>query len=184
MPLLKQHTAAPVVGIFEASVYTSVQLLRSNSHDEDEGEQEQQKQEQQKQEQQQQQKGEKKGKSSRGKYFGIVSTGDAWRGILGDAVRGEELLGRERAGACFKGVEACGLDAGELHGHGEVERRVKDAVGRLVGKEGDVGVVVLGCAGMVGMEAWVREVVGEGVKVVDGVRAGVGVLQGLIRGGF
>lgn len=69
-----------------------------------------------------------------------------------------------------------------------MERRVKEAAGRLVagnrtaGRE--VGVVILGCAGMVGMEGWVREVVGEGVKVVDGVRAGVGLLQGLVRGDF
>ena len=184
MALLKRHTAAPVVGIFEASVYAAVQLLRSNDDDDDdECEEGQQKQKKKKKK--------KKGgnDNGRGKYFGIVSTGDVWRGVLGDAVRGEGLLGRERAGACFKGVETCGLDAGELHGHGEVEGRVKGAVGRLVGGEegeegGDVGVVVLGCAGMVGMEAWVREVVGEGVRVVDGVRAGVGVLQGLVRGGF
>lgn len=95
------------------------------------------------------------------------------------------MLGRERAEGCFRGVETCGLDAGELHGHGEVERRVRGATERLVeGGEGEVGVVVLGCAGMVGMEGWVRGVAGEGVKVVDGVRAGVGVLQGLVRGGF
>lgn len=114
--------------------------------------------------------------------FGIVSTGHVWKGTLGAAVR-EDVLGRERAGVWFKGVETCGLDAGELHGGDGVERRVKGATARLVG-EGDVGVVVLGCAGMVGMEGWVRAVVGEGVKVVDGVRAGVGVVQGLVRGGF
>lgn len=69
-----------------------------------------------------------------------------------------------------------------------MERRVKEATGRLVAGQRDagreVGVVILGCAGMVGMEGWVREVVGEGVKVVDGVKAGVGLLQGLVRGGF
>ena len=121
-----------------------------------------------------------------GEQFGIVSTGDVWKAVLGDAVR-DVVLGREVAGRCFSGVETCGLDAGELHGHGEVEKRVKDAARRLVegGEEGGrLGVVVLGCAGMVGMEAWVRSVVGEGVRVVDGVKAGVGVLQGLVRGGF
>ena len=98
------------------------------------------------------------------------------------------MLGREKAEEVFKGVETCGLDAGELHRDpGEVERRVKDAAGRLVrGEEGGgkVGVVVLGCAGMVGMEEWVGSVVGEGVRIVDGVRAGVGLLQGLVRCGF
>lgn len=47
---------------------------------------------------------------------------------------------------------------------------------------------MLGCAGMVGMEGWVRgemELDGvEGGRVVDGVKAGVGVLQGLVRGRF
>lgn len=118
-----------------------------------------------------------------GERFGIVSTGDVWRGVLGEAVRG--LLGgaQERV---FQGVECVGLGAGELHreGEGEVEGRVRAAVRRLVMGEGRVGVVVLGCAGMVGMEEWVRGECGEGVRVVDAVKAGVGILQGLVRGGF
>ncbi len=107
-----------------------------------------------------------------------------WRGVLGEAVRG--VLGGEVARRVFKGVECVGVGAGELHGEGdgEVEGRVRGAVGRLVGGEGGVGVVVLGCAGMVGMEEWVRGECGEGVRVVDGVKAGVGILQGLVRGGF
>ena len=115
--------------------------------------------------------------------FGIVSTGDGWREVLGVAVG--ELLGRD-GGECFGGVETVGVDAGGLHGDGmevDVEGRVRGAVGRLL-RNGGVGVVVLGCAGMVGMEGWVRGEAGEGVRVVDGVRAGVGVLQGLVRGGF
>jgi Asp/Glu/hydantoin racemase len=118
--------------------------------------------------------------------FGIVSTGKVWEKLLGDAT-GEYLGGSSEK---FVGVETTGLNATELHDapREEVERRVKDAVGRMLGKGreggGEVKVVVLGCAGMVGMETWVRDVVGEGVKVVDGVKAGVGVLQGLVRGSF
>lgn len=127
--------------------------------------------------------------------FGIISTADVWDPILTTAVR-EAILGPSVAERVFKGVETCGIDAGKLHGHGEVEERVKDAARRLVdgegrggvGGEGEekgrVGVVVLGCAGMVGMEEWVRGVAGPEVRVVEGVRAGVGVLQGLCRGGF
>ena len=80
-----------------------------------------------------------------GERFGIISTGDVWKGIFEDAVRGD-VLGRE--------------------------------------KSGRVGVGVLGCAGMVGMESWVRDVVGPEVRVVGGVRAGLGVLQGLVRSRF
>lgn len=116
--------------------------------------------------------------------FGIVSTGDVWKRILEDAVGGEEMLGRERAGRWFAGVQTCGLDAGQLHGHEEVEERVKGAASVFVDDaDRRVGVVILGCAGMVGMEGWVREVVGEEVRIVDGVRAGVDILQTLVRGG-
>ncbi|MCJ1430997.1 hypothetical protein MMC27_000347 [Xylographa pallens] len=151
---LRAMTTAPVVGIFEASVAAALQLLDLEY------------------ERQQ---------------FGIVSTGAAWEVLLGNAVGlllgtlggGEGLYGR------CAGVETTGLDATELHSaeQGEVRRRVQEAVGRLMGK-GTVMVVLLGCAGMAGMEGWVREVVGERVRVVDGVKAGVGALQGLIRGKF
>lgn len=147
----------PVLGIFEASITTALQLLDPDFEKQE--------------------------------TFGIVSTGKVWEGLLGRAVRG--FLGSKlgRGGERFAGVETTGLDATELHGapREEVRRRVKEAVGRLVRKgegEGEVTVVVLGCAGMVGMEGWVREEVGEEVRVVDGVVAGVGALVGLVRGGF
>lgn len=119
-----------------------------------------------------------------------MSTGEVWRGVLGEAVGG--MLGGEVGGRVFAGVECVGVGAGELHagdsGGADVEGRVRGAVRRLVGGEGEgegrVGVVILGCAGMVGMEEWVRGECGEGVRVVDGVKAGVGILQGLVRAGF
>lgn len=101
------------------------------------------------------------------------------------------MLGPERAAVLFAGVQTIGLDAGDLHGEsqqeGEVEKRVRRAVRRLVdGETGKVGVIVLGCAGMVGMERWVREewAGSGGGRVLDGVKAGVGILQGLVRGRF
>lgn len=104
------------------------------------------------------------------------------------------MLGPERARAVFAGVVTLGVSAGELHEdgeEGEVKRKVQAATGRLIaddgGGEGRVSVVVLGCAGMAGMEEWVREKVkkrGVDVRVVDGVKAGVGILQGLVRGNF
>ncbi|KAL8628842.1 hypothetical protein Q9189_005474 [Teloschistes chrysophthalmus] len=89
------------------------------------------------------------------------------------------------------GEEGEGGEDGEGVGDGEtIKAKVQSATKRLLGS-GEVGVVVLGCAGMVGMEGWVREEIsrregggGGGVKVVDGVKAGVGVLQGLVRGGY
>ena len=157
VPALKEHTSKPVLGIFEASVATAIALLGNKEQ------------------------------------FGIVSTGKVWREILGNAMR-EEVLGAEKAEKVFAGVETLGLNAGDLHGgEGEedVKKKVQAATGRLIESGGDgegkVSVVVLGCAGMAGMEEWVREEVkerGKDVKVVDGVKAGVGILQGLVRGRF
>lgn len=100
----------------------------------------------------------------------------------------------------------------------DIETLVRAATRRLLLRDRDVGIVILGCAGMVGMEAWVRETMdeiddedegesevdgkGEGggeaeaetqrkeeiqawrnIRVVDGVKAGVGILHALLRGG-
>ncbi len=86
----------------------------------------------------------------------------------------------------FGGVECVGVGAGEVHG-ARVTGGWRRGWGRGEEVEGEgrkLGVVVLGCAGMVGMEGWGREEVGEGVRVVDGMRAAVGILQGLMRGGY
>lgn len=81
-----------------------------------------------------------------------------------------------------------GLNADELHrvGRGELEKRMEDAVEKaLEGEEGkgEVKVVCLGCAGMVGLgelvERKAKEMGKKGVTVVDGVVAGVGVALGL-----
>lgn len=128
--------------------------------------------------------------------FGIVSTGRQWEGILAGAV--EDLLGLGEGGAAggeagrFAGVETTGLTAVELHETPaeEVRRRVRAAVGRLLAREG-VAVVCLGCAGMAGMEEWVREgcveargeVEGRKVRIVDGVMAGVALLEGALLAG-
>lgn len=208
MHALKRRTAKPVIGIFEASVASALQLL---SHipripvPEAPNE-----------------KLEEKGHSTtsdlnatntpqqaaaateshlRTQKFAIITTAAIWGPVLDSAVRSAdpEMLGRERGAALFAGVQTVGLNAGDLHGGQqeveEVERRVRGAVRRLVDGEGggEMGVIVLGCAGMVGMEEWVRdewarsrsgERSWEGSKVVDGVKAGVGILQGLVRGRF
>lgn len=136
-------------------------------------------------------------RAGEGEAFGVVSTADGWKQPLEDfIVRGmlDQNDGLAAARDLFGGVVTCGLSAGELHeaAPDEVERRVKAAARDLLdqrhtgtdGVEVRVGVLVLGCAGMVGMEDWVREVGGAEIRVVDGVRAGVGLLQGLARGRF
>ena len=61
--------------------------------------------------------------------FGIVSTGEGWRKVLMEAVRG--MAGGSEG--VFGGVECCGVDAGGLHEGAAVEERIRAAVGRLVG---------------------------------------------------
>ncbi len=104
----------------------------------------------------------------------------------------EDLLGVEKMRRVFAGVETLGLNAGDLHGDEggeEAKKAVMAATGRLIDADPtmETKVIVLGCAGMAGMEEWVREEAqrrDRKVRVVDGVKAGVGILQGLVRGQF
>ncbi|ETI28945.1 hypothetical protein G647_01397 [Cladophialophora carrionii CBS 160.54] len=168
-----------VTGIFEASVLASLGLIDSGDE-----------------------------ASSATAAFGIVSTGKIWETALQSAV--EEFIGvgvdgqppRPRR---FVGCETTGLNASELHDldGAEVRAKMMDATKRLLrraGKKSDGGdgsisrvqAICLGCAGMVGLDdavrtACVEELGDEAAKavyIVDGVKAGVGLLYGLARGGF
>jgi Asp/Glu/hydantoin racemase len=157
-----QERVAPhvhVTGIFEASISTSISLLPMA-----------------------------KGENARNK-FGIVSTGTYWEKALSDGVQGflgvEDLKSFKR----FKGVETTGLSAGELHTAPpeEVRRKMMEATKRLV-EDKDVKVICLGCAGMAGLDDIVREALqeelGEDAKhvhILDGVKAGIGLLESLLR---
>lgn len=143
----------PVTGIFEASVSTSLQIITPDQS------------------------------------FGIVSTGKVWEKILSEAT--VEFLGTNGDGSRrFAGVETTGLNATDLHDApaGEVRRRMKDAVRRLL-RRSSVGAVCLGCAGMAGMNVMVREACveelgeekGNGIRIVDGVQAGLAWLEGVVR---
>lgn len=163
-------TAKHVLGIFEASVTTSLTLLAG---------------------------------AMPGHMFGIVSTGKIWEEALKVAV--EEFLNIKThyrdGGGKFLGCETTGLSAVELHDlpASEVRAKMVSATEKLarwgcqeVAYKRKLVVVCLGCAGMVGLEEAVREgcvnVMGEAegrkVRIVDGVKAGVGMLIALTRGGF
>jgi len=72
------------------------------------------------------------------------------------------------------------LQSGDRSG---VDKRIKSAAAKVCARGADV--IVLGCAGMTGMEdlvkAGVAEAGGRPVKVIDGAKAGVQVLAGLTR---
>jgi Asp/Glu/hydantoin racemase len=130
--------------------------------------------------------------------FGIVTTGTYWEEVLTSAVR--ELITSNRpmsrggqidtALSRFKGVESTGLNGDELHAADTlvVRKKILSATRRLV-RDHDVRTVILGCAGMSGLESIVEEALVEelgeekakAVYVVDGVSSGVGLLENLLR---
>ncbi|KII84370.1 hypothetical protein PLICRDRAFT_118115 [Plicaturopsis crispa FD-325 SS-3] len=116
-----------------------------------------------------------------GSRFGIITTGVGWRNRLTDAVRA--FLGAGGSDR-FLGVEPTGLGVLELHDQEpETVARVKEAAKALAQKGADV--IILGCAGMSGMEAIVRDGARAGgaqqIAVVDGAKAAVELLTGLSR---
>lgn len=108
----------------------------------------------------------------------------------------------------FRGVTTTGLTASELHSLPAhvVREKMRDATRRLIlllGDDGEkakeqeqkawpLGAICLGCAGMVGLEGAVRQACvetygperGAAVRIVDGVKAGVGLLVGWVAGGM
>ncbi|RDL38930.1 Uncharacterized protein BP5553_03270 [Venustampulla echinocandica] len=120
--------------------------------------------------------------------FGIVSTGEYWEKALSDGVK--EFLGLDdvKNSMRFKGVVTTGLNANDLHTAPPelVKKMMVEATKRLV-RDRDVKVICLGCAGMAGLDAIVDEALrgelGEDAKyvyVLDGVKAGIGLLKGLL----
>lgn len=105
----------------------------------------------------------------------------------------KKFLGQEEEGsnARFTGVQTTGLDAGDFHG--DVPKEVIDAklaeATRQLLQAGDVECVVMGCAGMAGLEQIIRRTAikeygeerGKKVMVVDGVRAGVGLVAEMVK---
>ncbi|KAL2152780.1 hypothetical protein VTH82DRAFT_5965 [Thermothelomyces myriococcoides] len=143
-----------VMGIFEASILTCLSLLRPN------------------------------------KKWGIVTTGKFWESHLTQGVSQFLGTGSQDLGK-FAGVESTGLNAGDFHGGVDpevVRKKLREATDRLLSK-GDVECVVMGCAGMAGLEEIIRSVALEKydpkyareLLVIDGVRAGVGLLEQVVR---
>ncbi|KAI0544402.1 hydantoin racemase [Xylaria curta] len=124
--------------------------------------------------------------------WGIVTTGKFWETHLSDGV--SAFLGAKTEGgnAKFAGVQSTGLNASDFH-HGVdpavVRQKLKEATKRLL-DVGGVHVVVMGCAGMAGLEQIIREAADEkfgeefaymDLHVIDGVRAGIMQVDHMIR---
>lgn len=159
--LLLAAEGAAVTGIFEASVAATLPLL-----------------------------------TEEGGKWGIVTTGKFWEDHLTKAVY--KFLGQPtttttpEANTKFKGVFSTGLTAGDFHdGHVTpevIEAKLREATRALL-RTGDVQCVVMGCAGMAGLEDIIRSAVvqeygaekAKMVHILDGVKAGIGVLELMVR---
>ncbi|KAK9415570.1 putative Asp/Glu/hydantoin racemase [Seiridium unicorne] len=124
--------------------------------------------------------------------WGIVTTGKFWEKHLTDGVQHFLGAGEGDKNTRFAGVESTGLNASDFH-HGVspdvVNQKIREATKRLL-KKGQVTCIVLGCAGMAGMEDQVRtaalEESGEDfahniLNVIDGVAAGIIQAEQIIR---
>jgi len=117
---------------------------------------------------------------SLGGRFGIVTTNQRWDYILTKSVH--DLIGSNPA---FARVVCTGYTAAEVHGdsnRNQVHRAMAEAAQKLV-KEDRCDIIILGCAGMTGLEQTIREAVGNRITIIDGVVAGVHMLAGIIHAG-
>ncbi|ROV96051.1 hypothetical protein VPNG_09152 [Cytospora leucostoma] len=148
-----------VTGIFEASILTALPLLRQ--------------------------------RYTKPTGWGIVTTGKFWEDHLTVGVK--EFVGQSRGDKnnLFFGVHSTGLDAADFHGDISpdlIRGRLKEATRQLL-REGPVQCVVLGCAGMSGLDEIVRSTIqeeyprqqAESVYIIDGVKAGIGILEQMVK---
>lgn len=154
-----------VTGILEASITATLPLLRRTGVD--------------------------GGGDGKGGGWGIVTTAQFWEAHLDAAVKAYLGQRSDHVNSDFRGVFTTGLNAGDFHGGISPEiirERLTDAAKKLL-RTGDIDCVVLGCAGMAGLEDIIRSAVREEygeqrvdqVYIVDGLRAGVGVLEQMVR---
>ena len=146
-----------VTGIFEASILTSLSLLPPYL-----------------------------AADASSQAWGIVTTGKFWESHLSEGVR--SFLGQDPAATSskFAGVFSTGLNAGDFHGDipAEVIRQKLEEAARGLLTKASIGCVVMGCAGMAGLEEIIRgaaireygEERGSRVCIVDGVKAGIALL--------
>ncbi|KAJ3767070.1 Asp/Glu/hydantoin racemase [Lentinula raphanica] len=118
-----------------------------------------------------------------GKRFGIVTTGTGYNTDIHKGI--QAFMGGQSQR--FAGMVTTGLGVVELRegDRKKIEKIMKEYSGRIAQEGADV--ILLGCAGMAGMESLVIEGAAEAnpmaapVRVVDGAKAGVGMLAGLVR---
>jgi Asp/Glu/hydantoin racemase len=123
--------------------------------------------------------------------WGIVTTGKFWEDHLAQGVNNFLGSDSQSENAKFAGVESTGLNAGDFHGGVDpaiVRKKLIEATRRLLAR-GNVECVVMGCAGMAGLEEIIRSVAlqeygrerGNQLLIVDGIRAGIRLLEQMVQ---
>lgn len=157
IPELRALTPLPVVGIFEAAVAHSLQLLKDARS--------------------------KFGIVTTGTGWKPLLTAGVGE-LLGNGNSSSSSDGGRFGGVGTTGVDA---DQLHRIGHEELEAKMKAATEKLLLGDTAVEVVCLGCAGMVGLDRIVKEAadgLGRKIVVVDGVKAAAGELSGMVRCGY
>lgn len=108
-----------------------------------------------------------------GSRFSIVTTSPRWTPLLEEGVR---MLGVESRCASVRSTGLAVLDLEALSPQ-DVRARLIDVSRQAVEADG-AEVICLGCAGMAGLEEDIHEVTG--LPVVDGVRAALALMRGLV----
>lgn len=108
--------------------------------------------------------------------FAVVTTAKVWEHMLDEAV--SAFLGSHKN---YAGTFSSGLGVLELHDAPQdiVNDRLGQAATRAVNNGAKV--LLMGCAGMSGMEEAIQSSVPSGIRVIDSVVAGCEILVGVLR---
>ncbi|ORY25521.1 Asp/Glu/hydantoin racemase [Naematelia encephala] len=118
--------------------------------------------------------------ASIGARVGILTTGNRWVPLLEHGIHTLHL-----DGLCKAGVVASGMSAEDLHNlpHKEVLDRLEKLAREELQEKRQADVIVLGCAGMTGLEDAIRKSCQKGMVVLDPVRCGLELCTSLLRMG-
>ncbi|EPX73740.1 hydantoin racemase family protein [Schizosaccharomyces octosporus yFS286] len=114
---------------------------------------------------------------SLGRKVAIVTTTKRYEPLLKSGVRAMGI-----SDSVFAGVVSTGLTPLELESkpRSEVDALVQESSRRAI-RDLDADVICLGCAGMAHMVQVVQQAVGHDVPVVEGAKAGIGMLTSLVQ---
>ena len=114
--------------------------------------------------------------------FGVVCTGSGPKPLL---VKGVSSFLGGSASDRWAGCLTSGLAVLELREKDQqerVERLVKETAGRVAQRGAEA--IIMGCAGFAGMDSWMQDGVREAgcaeVRIVDGAKAGLRTLVGML----